>query len=75
MQHVTPDQAREQLFELIDAAINGEDVFITTDGEQVVQLVPVMRPKRRRQFGSARGLFVMSEDFDDPLPDFDDYRE
>lgn len=75
MQQVTPDQAKEQLRELIAAAIKGEDVFITDDGEQVIQLAPIARAKGRRQFGSAKGLFTLSEDFDDPLPDFDDYRE
>lgn len=30
--------------------------------------------KRGPQFGSAKGLFTMSDDFDDPLPDFDEYQ-
>lgn len=75
MQRVTPEQAREQLLELIDAAVNGEEILITKGGEPAVRLVPVARPAGRRQFGSARGSFVMTEDFDDPLPDFDEYRE
>jgi len=33
----------------------------------VVQLVPIEPPKRRPQFGSARGLIVLAEDFDAPL--------
>jgi hypothetical protein len=35
----------------------------------------VMPPKKRRAplFGSDRGLILMSNDFDDPLEDFDDY--
>ncbi len=39
----------------------------------MVQLVPVEPPKRQPQFGSAKGLIVMADDFDAPLADFDDY--
>jgi antitoxin (DNA-binding transcriptional repressor) of toxin-antitoxin stability system len=64
------DEARDRLLQLVDAAIKGEEVFILKDEQQVVQLVPVEPPVRRRQFGSARGLIVMSDDFDAPLEDF-----
>ncbi len=39
----------------------------------MVQVVPVEPPKRRPQFGSARGLVVMADDFDAPLADFNEY--
>jgi len=29
--------------------------------------------KKRPQFGSAKGVFKMSEDFDEPLDDFNEY--
>jgi antitoxin (DNA-binding transcriptional repressor) of toxin-antitoxin stability system len=50
--------------------MRGETVFILTDDGQSVQLVPVEPPIRRPQFGSAKGLIVMSDDFDAPLEDF-----
>jgi hypothetical protein len=34
-----------------------------------VQLVPVLPSERRPQFGSAKGLIVMADDFDAPLAD------
>jgi len=37
------------------------------------QVISVASTLRHPQFGSARGLIQMSDDFDDPLPDFDDY--
>lgn len=37
------------------------------------QVIPVESTKLRPQFGSAKGLIEMSDDFDDPLTDFDDY--
>lgn len=30
-------------------------------------------PLQKRQFGAAKGFFVMSDDFDEPLEDFKDY--
>ena len=71
--YVTLDEAQAQLTTLIDAAVNGETVFITRNSTQVIQLVPVMHPPGRPQFGSGKGLMVMADDFDEPLPDFDEY--
>ena len=73
MQQVKLDEAQACLHELIDAAISGEKVLIIKDGQQAVQLVPVPHPIPHRQFGSAKGLIVMADDFDAPLTDFDDY--
>ena len=71
MVQVELDEAKARLLHLIDAAIKGEAVFILKDDRQAVQLVPVEPPVRRRpQFGSAKGLIVMSDDFDAPLEDF-----
>lgn len=67
------DEAKVRLLDLIEAAIRGEDVFILKDSHPVVRLVPLKRPKRHPQFGSAKGLVVMAEDFDAPLEDFSEY--
>jgi prevent-host-death family protein len=74
MQHVTLDEAKTLLDDLMEAATRGEEVFISKEGRGTVQLVPRNKPERRRQFGSAQGMFTMSEDFDDPLPDLEVYR-
>lgn len=73
MQQVSIDEAKTRLTDLIDAALRGETVSITTDDEQVVQLVPIGLGKGRRKFGSAKGQIWMSDDFDAPLEDFDEY--
>ena len=31
------------------------------------------KPAKQRQFGAAKGFFVMRDDFDEPLEDFKDY--
>jgi antitoxin (DNA-binding transcriptional repressor) of toxin-antitoxin stability system len=73
MHQVNVEQAKKSLPELIDAAIKGEEVVITKDDQQVVKLVPIPGTKAHPQFGSARGLITISDDFDEPLPDFEEY--
>jgi antitoxin (DNA-binding transcriptional repressor) of toxin-antitoxin stability system len=73
MYQVSLDEAKTRLLDLIEAAIKGENVYIFKEDRQMVQLVPVEPPKRRPQFGSAKGLIVMADDFDAPLADFNEY--
>ena len=73
MYQVTPDEAKSHLSDLIEAALQGETVFIAEDDTRMVQLVPVRHPKRQRKAGSARGKVQMSDDFDAPLPEFEEY--
>jgi len=74
MHQINIDEAKSNLPDLIDAAINGEEIVIAKDDQHVVRLVPISRTKPRPQFGSAKGLISMSDDFDEPLEDFADYR-
>jgi len=74
MQHVDLNDFREQLFELIDSVIQGEDLIITQDERPVVKLVSVVKAKPQRQFGSAKGLIQISDDFNAPLEAFQEYR-
>lgn len=71
MHRVDLKEAESRLAELIAEAADGEDVVITRSDGTSFKIVPVagMRPK----FGSARGLVELSEDFDEPLEDFDAY--
>jgi antitoxin (DNA-binding transcriptional repressor) of toxin-antitoxin stability system len=70
---INVEDAKSNLPDLIDAAINGEEVVITKDDQHIVKVVPVSRAKPRPQFGSAKGLISMSDDFDEPLEDFAEY--
>jgi antitoxin (DNA-binding transcriptional repressor) of toxin-antitoxin stability system len=71
------DDAKMHLPELIEAAARGEEVLIAANtplGHPTVRLVAVEPALRSPMFGSAQGLITMTEDFDLPLPDFDEYR-
>ena len=74
MQQITAHDAQSRLPSLIDEAISGETVLIVGNGEQVVQLVPIVSTGRPK-FGSAVGLISMAEDFDAPLEDFREYMQ
>ena len=64
-----------QLADLIDSVIKGEEVVFTQNNLPIAKLVAVRQEKPRPQFGSAKGLFTMAEDFNEPLEDFDEYRK
>jgi antitoxin (DNA-binding transcriptional repressor) of toxin-antitoxin stability system len=72
MLQVNLEEAKDRLLELVDAVLKGETVWIVKDLQETVQLVPVIS-SARRQFGSAKGLIVMVDNFDAPLPDFNAY--
>ncbi len=74
MQTVTLDEAKINLFDLAEAAAAGEEIFIKNAGV-ILQLVPRASKRRKRQFGSAKGLIAMAADFDEPLEDFKEYVE
>lgn len=73
MQKISVRDAEKQLRRLIEAAEHGEDVVITRGDGASFQLVPISRSKLQPTFGSAKGEVWMSDDFDAPLNDFEDY--
>lgn len=75
-------KAKSQLDDLIKIARDGEEVILMENDEPVLKLVRVTSSWEiglrgvgmpRRQSGSAKGLISMSDDFDAPLEDFDEY--
>jgi prevent-host-death family protein len=66
-------QAQARLAELVQEAARGEEVILTEGGEPVAKIIPIARAQGPREFGSARGLIHMAEDFDAPLEDFREY--
>jgi antitoxin (DNA-binding transcriptional repressor) of toxin-antitoxin stability system len=46
----------------------GEEVIIAKAGKPVAKLVPVVPGARQFKLGSAKGEFVVPDDFNDPLP-------
>ena len=60
-------EAKTHLSRLLEDVERGEEVEITRRGAVVARLVPAQRPQP--QLGFDRGLYVVPDDFDEPLPD------
>ncbi len=74
MQNVDISQAKQHLFELVEKTICGAEIIITKKaGQPVAKIVGIPKRRKQRQFGSAKGLIKISEDFDKPLEDFKEY--
>lgn len=66
---VSVHEAKTHLSRLLDEAMAGEDIVIARSGKKLVRLVPVEEAPVHRAFGTAKGLFVLPDDWDAPLPD------
>lgn len=58
---------------LIDAVLKGEEIIIEED-EKAVKLVPFQIVKPKPQFGSAKGLIEIKDNFDEPIEVFAEYQ-
>ena len=68
-------QVKSDISELLDLAIQGEEIVITQDDKPVAKISPIVPVLRSLKRGSAKGKIQMSDDFDEPLEDFKEYRE
>lgn len=73
MSTIAIEHAQKTLPDLINDALLGKEIIIGRGGHPLVRLVPVVTSSPRPEFGSARGLISIPDDFDDPLPDFEEY--
>jgi prevent-host-death family protein len=65
-------KAKSNLSKLLDLAIKGEEIVITQNDQPVAKISPIKRSLKR---GSAKGKVWMSDDFDEPLEDFQEYMQ
>ena len=73
MEQVALKEAESRLAELIGLAANGEEVVITKEDGSGFKIIPLFDQRPYPKFGSAAGLVEMSDDFDEPLDDFQEY--
>jgi antitoxin (DNA-binding transcriptional repressor) of toxin-antitoxin stability system len=62
-------EAKTLLSKFLDRAIAGEELVIMHSGKPLVLLIPVETPPPPRMLGTAKGEFVVPDDFNEPLPD------
>lgn len=66
-------EAKSKLSQMINKALEGEEVIITRNGEDTVKLIPVPKESKRNWIGMYEGQITIQDDFDDPLPEFEEY--
>ena len=69
MAQVNIHQAKTHLSQLLTRAALGEDIVIAKSGKPIVRLVPIEEPPQDRTLGQDEGLYVVPDDFNDPLPE------
>ncbi|HQU72317.1 MAG TPA: type II toxin-antitoxin system Phd/YefM family antitoxin [Calditrichia bacterium] len=74
MTQVNIHQAKTHLSKLIELVQQGEEVIIAKGNHPIAKLVLLETLKPNRKIGSAAGQIVISDDFDEPLADFESYR-
>jgi antitoxin (DNA-binding transcriptional repressor) of toxin-antitoxin stability system len=73
MYQVDLKEAETELVKLIEAAAAGEKAVITRSDGTSFATVPISAAGATPKFGSAQGLVKISDDFDEPLEDFEEY--
>jgi prevent-host-death family protein len=58
-------EAKTRLSQLVDQAVEGEDVVIARNGTPIARLVPIQRPAVHRQPGAWKGKGRVAPDFDE----------
>jgi prevent-host-death family protein len=61
-------QARTQFSKLLKRVLAGEEIVIAHRDRAVAKLVSIQAALEERRPGSAKNSFIMSDDFDAPLP-------
>jgi antitoxin (DNA-binding transcriptional repressor) of toxin-antitoxin stability system len=68
-------EAAASLSNLVKAAMAGEEVILLDGDRPAIKLTPIPVSRPNRQPGSAKGSIWISDDFDDPLEEFQEYLE
>ena len=75
MQIIDVEQAKTSLDDLLDAAIQGQEIILTRDAQPVAKLIALVHERPRPRFGSAKGRIQIAADFDAPVRDFEEYMQ
>ncbi len=62
-------EAKTHFSRILSRVIMGEEIIIAKAGRPIAKVTPYSQGKPDRIPGRDRGLFTVSDDFDDPLPE------
>ena len=66
-------EAKSKLSQMINKALDGEEVIITRNGEETVKLVRVNGDKKHSWIGMWEGQIEIPDSFFEPLEEFEEY--
>jgi len=66
---VNINEAKTHMSKHLGLVENGEEIIIARAGKPVARLAPLVHKVGRRIPGTAKGIIIMADNFDDPLPD------
>ena len=61
-------EAKTHFSKLLKRVARGEEIVIARAGQPVARLAPINPTRKAREPGIWKGLFVVPDNFDDPLP-------
>ena len=73
MTTVNVHEAKTHLSKLLQRAECGEEIIIARAGKPVVRLQVVVERPKKRIAGIDRGKVFIHDNWDDPIPEFEDY--
>jgi prevent-host-death family protein len=66
-------EAKTNFSKLVLRAMAGERIVIATSGKQIAELGPLSEKPKRRVPGIDKGKVFVHDDWDDPIPGFEEY--
>jgi prevent-host-death family protein len=66
-------EAKVHLSEILEKVRTGQVYVITRRGKRLAELRPVTAEGAHPAFGSDKGLVVIADDFDAPIPGMEEY--
>jgi antitoxin (DNA-binding transcriptional repressor) of toxin-antitoxin stability system len=73
MLKLTLNEAQNQLPNILKAVAEGQQVIIQNHDGKNFEIIFLPVASQSPQYGSAKGIVKMLDNFDDPIEDFEDY--
>jgi len=62
-------EAKTHFSQLINQALKGDEIIIAKSGIPLIKLTPYEKPKAVRKGGQLKGMLIIEDNFDEPLPE------
>ena len=72
LQIVNIHEAKTHLSRLLQRVLDGEEIVIAKAGKPIARLLPYRPAPAGRTPGNDAGKVIISADFDEPLPEFEE---